>query len=820
MTKFNQKNNSSDTLTWWYGREYIEPISIGLYDSRQIFVIENISSSYKFPALLQNERIVFKWENSDINNDDPFFLYLVKQDITGNSDVDTPYIERVNQITINHSDYSNGSSGTLDISLPLQVNIAFSPIEEKIYQRKLYAYHETLSGGTVATSTKILEIDYYGEGVDEDSRYRMWLNNFGLSFHKDDAQLLKDYDIKEALPDWNQIDQARKQLLVNRDQVFPYVGTYKGLSNFINLFGYKDTLDVKEFWQNVNNSSAALDQFALVNITDFLDDGKIDNMQYVSNGGAVLDSAQFKKTSFIALCYQFTKATDNYDDDGLPEVIETTDFTPAEMFYKLDGLAKKVKREILPIHVIVRDIIGEFIFFEKFNIRYWTDDVQSRGIDINTKIKASIIYPNSTIAVPYVRDIRPLFYSNEAELNNATKTLSGFPKYSFNTGTDEAGTVAAIVNPYDNGQKYSANQQKALMNAVKVFYQQVEKEEWKKHGSSYYWSNGEVNVKEQLGCPITIKANLPRYTIMDYDGITFSDLETEGVKVRDLITYLNLVDVEWVITKNAPNPYKWSYRGSIYDFDKISHVLPYVGDYLIELRIYDQFAGISVDFIKFTVNPTIASTVGFARTSDKFSYQFKDLNNVTVGDMGGSYMFNPNVTVASFTQKIGSIDLEKELFDWSYYSNNFSNNTAPTQAKIKDSLSGVFKTQDDSTLNSDYAYSWGLGENSVKPRMSDLADAQIGDLFHTKFYQLSYQSDFLQGFSIDAPTAGYKIRLGLHDPYTVPTYTNIENLITQLNTSTHSAISKFRYKVVGNKIYATAKESSNTNNFTVKVTQL
>jgi hypothetical protein len=347
MTKFNQKNNSSDTLTWWYGREYIEPISIGLYDSRQIFVIENISSSYKFPALLQNERIVFKWENSDINNDDPFFLYLVKQDITGNSDVDTPYIERVNQITINHSDYSNGSSGTLDISLPLQVNIAFSPIEEKIYQRKLYAYHETLSGGTVATSTKILEIDYYGEGVDEDSRYRMWLNNFGLSFHKDDAQLLKDYDIKEALPDWNQIDQARKQLLVNRDQVFPYVGTYKGLSNFINLFGYKDTLDVKEFWQNVNNSSAALDQFALVNITDFLDDGKIDNMQYVSNGGAVLDSAQFKKTSFIALCYQFTKATDNYDDDGLPEVIETTDFTPAEMFYKLDGLAKKDRKSVV-----------------------------------------------------------------------------------------------------------------------------------------------------------------------------------------------------------------------------------------------------------------------------------------------------------------------------------------------------------------------------------------------------------------------------------------------------------------------------------------
>ncbi len=818
-TKFNQETGSSDAITWWYGREYINQVSIGLYDSRQIFLVEKDSSEYKFPKLSQNQRIVVKWETVDSSTDEAFFLYLVKQDITGNSLVDTPYIERVNQVIINHSDFSNGSSSQLDIKLPLQINIAFSPANELIYQRKLFAYIETISNGSVVNSAKILEIDYYGEGLDEDSRYRMWLENFGIAFHRDDAQLLKDYDIKEALPDWNQIDLARKQLLVNKDQVFPYVGTYKGLSNFINLFGYKDTLEVKEFWQNVNNNSAALDQFALVNITDFLDDGKVDNMVYVSNGGDVLDSGQFKKTSFIALCYQFTKATNNYDDDGLPEVVETTDFTPAEIFYKLDGLAKKVKREILPIHVIVRDIIGEFIFFEKFNIRYWSDDVQSRSIDINTKVKASIEFPKSTIAVPYIRDIRPLFYSAEAETGNPTKILTGFPKYSFNTGKNKSGVFSGIANPYDNQQRYSAAQQKALINAVEVFYTQVQGEEWKKHGSAYYWSNGEVNVKEQLGCPIVLTANLPKYTIMDYDGITFADLETEGARVRDIITYLNLVDAEWVITKNSPNPYKWSFRGSIYDFNQIVHFLPYVGDYLIELRVYDQFAGISVDFIKFTVKPTVATTVGFTRTSDKFSYQFKDLTNVTVGDMGGSYMFNPNVTISSFTQKIGSIDLEKELFDWAYYSTNFSNNTAPTQAKIKDKLTGQYKELSDSTLNSDYSYAWGLGENSLKPRMSDIADAKIGDLFHTKFYQLSYQSDFLQGFSIDAPAAGYKIRLGLHDPYTVPSYSNIDNLVAQLNASTHSAISKFRYRVVNNKVYATAKESSNTNNFTVKVTQ-
>jgi len=464
-------------------------------------------------------------------------------------------------------------------------------------------------------------------------------------------------------------------------------------------------------------------------------------------------------------------------------------------------------------------ILLENLYFLKNSIFVnWTDDVQTRSIDVNTKVKASIELPSPTIAVPYIRDIRPIYYSAEADSANPAKILNNFPKYSFNTGKDSAGTFSAIANPYSDQQRYSAAQQKALIKATEVFYQQVQSEEWKRHGSSYYWANGEVNVKEQLGCPIILKAELPKYRIMEYDGITFGDLETEGARVRDISTYLNLVDAEWTITKNAPNQYKWSFRGTIYDFNRIVHFLPYVGDYLIELRVYDQFAGISVDFIKFTVKPTIATAVGFTRTSDKFSYQFKDLTNVTVGDMGGSYMFNPNVTIPSFTQKIGSIDLEKELFDWAYYSNNFSNNTAPTQAKIKDKLSGEFKLVSDPTLVSDHAYSWGLGENSVKPRVSDISNARIGDLFHTKFYQLSYQSDFLQGFSIDAPTIGHKIRLGLHDPYTVPTYSTIDNLITQLNASTHSAISKFRYKVVNNKVYATAKESSNTNNFTVKVT--
>ena len=70
------------------------------------------------------------------------------------------------------------------------------------------------------------------------------------------------------------------------------------------------------------------------------------------------------------------------------------------------------------------------IFFEKFNIRYWTDDVQTRSINVNTKVKASIELPSPTIAVPYIRDIRPIYYSAEADSANPAKILNNFPKYS------------------------------------------------------------------------------------------------------------------------------------------------------------------------------------------------------------------------------------------------------------------------------------------------------------------------------------------------------------------------------------------------------
>src|SRR5690606_36951478 len=130
-------------------------------------------------------------------------------------------------------------------------------------------------------------IYFYGEGEDEDERFRIWLAKFGMKFNREDALILKDYDLKESLPDWKQINQARKEIVVNRDQIYPYDGTYKGMLNIIYILGYRDVLRVKEYWRDVDPNSAYYNKFAMVDVTDLMTLGSIDQANLVDLNGQI-----------------------------------------------------------------------------------------------------------------------------------------------------------------------------------------------------------------------------------------------------------------------------------------------------------------------------------------------------------------------------------------------------------------------------------------------------------------------------------------------------------------------------------------------------
>jgi hypothetical protein len=437
----------------WEGRLFFEEVSQFLFDNENLFLLEKVGTQYKFPTLLPGESLEFTWSSNE--NENIFFLYDVEQD----QEINENFIAKVSNKTVSYSDINPPSLlSAIDLKAPLQINIAFSPNDESKFERTLNIYWN--QSGPTPSRTKIAEFRLYGEGVEEDDRFRVWAQNFGIKFLKEDANILKEYDIKEAFPDVKSLNQARKELLVSKEHIYPYIGTYKGLSNFVNILGYKDVLQIKEYWKNVNPQSSYFRKLLMVDISDYLDDGKIDTFDLIDRNQNIRDGKQFRKTEFLAIVYQFTREDGTFDDDGIPNIEETTEFTVNEIFYKLNKLSDKLKEEFLPINVKIRDIIGEFIFFEKFNIRYWTDDIQTRSVNINTEIKAEVVTPTSTIAVPYIRDIRPIYYSPQADAANPAKVLDGFPKYSFNTGKSPntlpgVTSPPTIINPYDKDQQYS-----------------------------------------------------------------------------------------------------------------------------------------------------------------------------------------------------------------------------------------------------------------------------------------------------------------------------------------------------------------------------
>ena len=412
----------------WTGRLFFPEVSLYLFDNENIFILEEISGDYKFPSLNPGEEIIFEWESN--KNEDEYFIYDVEKDL----DLGNFFIKKKDSDSVKYDDLIPVSGGnTVDISLPLQLNIAFSPTIEKIFERKLLIKYKDSLGQT----STIVELDFYGEGLDEDERFGVFAKNFGIRFNREDANILKDYDIKEAYPDWEQLNIARKSLIVNRDQIYPYIGTYKGLSNFVNILGYKDVLQVKEYWKNINKNSTYFNKKFLVDISDYLDDGKIDNMNILDKNKNIKFGKQFKKTEFLALVYQFTQATDVYDDDGIPEVEETTTFTVDEMFYKLNKLGEKLKNEFLPINVKIKDIIGEFIYFQKITIKFWKDDSHIFDYSLNEETEVQSFPDKNKDFI--IRSLNPLL---RKEHDNGPI----FGKVILNPG---------VQNPYDNDQKRS-----------------------------------------------------------------------------------------------------------------------------------------------------------------------------------------------------------------------------------------------------------------------------------------------------------------------------------------------------------------------------
>lgn len=766
----------------WEGSIYLDQLSISLYDNENIFILEKIGSDYKFPSLSPGQYIEMSWDSSLPS---PFFLY----DVTKELDIREYVINKKETISIHYDDILPTSDGSnIDLNLPLQVNIAFNPEIEAEFERTLNIYiKDSLSP---ADGILLSKIKFYGEGEEEDERFRVWLQNFGIIFNRQDANILATYDIKEAFPNWKKINETRKNILVNHSEIFPYIGTYKGLVNFISMLGYKDYLHIQEYWKNVNKSSQYFDKLFLVDLTDILDDGKIDNLNLLNKNVNLKSGKQFVKTEFLALTYDFTKATDNYDDDGLPEVIETTDFTVDEIFYKLNKLGKKVKNEIIPVNVKIKDIIGEFVYFQKLTPKYWRDDDSILDYNLNERL-----------------DILCTPLDNE---RITLRALDPLYKKSYAQGLD-MGVVqfnSKYPDPYEFDQRYTTPDTIGIKDYINTFYSEIKNQRYPNISSRLNWEFGD-DPDKPIGAPIVLSMNIDKFTFKTLKGITWQDLNNTPLYwTFENLDLRNIYEVTWRITKPSPDPYNFEYRGLAKDLKILPHFLPNVGEYTVYIDLHTFNGNTSTFTKKITVDDDKKPEIlAFSRLEDKFNYKINNLSNIQLKDFGTSTFYYPRVNILNNEDVPAKFDIYKNLLEWeSFFSNRYGSGKNIYDVEIYDNDTSTYIEYNDPSNTLEAKKYWGLGLNNIPFKISDFEGIPIKDTYFMRFTDLIYQGDFLAGFYIVNPTPGDSITISQFSSYFIPNFSNLNELASLLNAeSSHNGIKLFNYEVINDKIHAQAK---------------
>lgn len=277
----------------------------------------------------------------------------------------------------------------------VQINLAYQPNREDAFNT--YLYLQTIGG------TAFAKIQIYGEGLGEDERLKVMLENIGQDLLPQDTKIFDTSDINEPQPDWALINRKRKELLIEHQNIFPFLGSYRALINIIKFFGYQN-LRVKEYWKNVDLNSKNFGKLRQTNIIDLFTPGA--NF----NDTRTVPSKIYKKTNQFGLFYDITEATNEFDNDGLPIVKESFQFTLQEVLIKLFALKKKLETYYLPLNARIIDIVGEAIFFAKYDINTWNDQSRIESISLGINPKISVLPSKKG----FIEDLRPMFYYGTA----------------------------------------------------------------------------------------------------------------------------------------------------------------------------------------------------------------------------------------------------------------------------------------------------------------------------------------------------------------------------------------------------------------------
>lgn len=218
---------------------------------------------------------------------------------------------------------------------------------------------------------EIGRFNVYGQTEEEDERFRIELGNIGKLINPDEVFIFKEYDILEGGIDWKIMNRKRKEMLMMKHLIYPYIGSYKSIINAINYFGYND-LQLNEYYRNINPTSKNFSKLFKVEIPDIFDntvEGWTEN-DFIRN---TYPNENYEETNLFNLTYFITdKEGDNILNYSLDEII-----------IKLQGLKYWLKRNIIPLTHKILDITGVAYVKSNFSILHKLHDVRVFNIKEN-----------------------------------------------------------------------------------------------------------------------------------------------------------------------------------------------------------------------------------------------------------------------------------------------------------------------------------------------------------------------------------------------------------------------------------------------------
>lgn len=212
---------------------------------------------------------------------------------------------------------------------------------------------------------EIGRFNVYGQTEIEDIRYDIELNNVGKLVSSDDVYIFKEYDIKEEGIDWVYLNQKRKEMLMMRNYIYPYIGSYKSIINAINYFGYND-LELYEYYRDVNTKSPNYKKLFKVEIPDIFDntvEGWTDN-DFIKH---TFPNPNYEDTNLFNLTFRITDREGN----------NVLQYPLREVQIKLQGLKYWLQKNIIPITHKILDITGRADFVSVTRL-----DHISKGVSI------------------------------------------------------------------------------------------------------------------------------------------------------------------------------------------------------------------------------------------------------------------------------------------------------------------------------------------------------------------------------------------------------------------------------------------------------